>query len=153
LLKLKLGAGLVPGNNNCARSLIMDNGLLLQGLEGLRQAPPVANTGEVYWSLQGEREEVSRKLLAEGTVCHEEFGLQESEAATDPEIREWHRGQLESRLRELNDALDRLMDGGYGRCTICREQIDTKRLIANPAASLCIACQRNADGETSLASM
>jgi len=53
----------------------------------------------------------------------------------------------------VNDALDRLMDGGYGRCTDCGEEIDGKRLVADPAASLCIACQRNADGETEFRNM
>lgn len=123
----------------------MDDGLLLESVEGLGHSQFVANAGEIWWSLQGEREEVSRELLAKGPLSHgEAVGLRESEASdTNSREIEWgHRAQLEGRLRDLNDALDRLMDGGYGRCTDCAEEIDGKRLVADPATSLCIACQR-----------
>lgn len=43
----------------------MDDGILLESVEGLGHSPFVANAGEMWWSLQGEREEVSRELLAE----------------------------------------------------------------------------------------
>jgi hypothetical protein len=48
----------------------MDDGILLQSVEGLEQSPFVANAGEIWESLQSEREEVSRDLLAEGPLCH-----------------------------------------------------------------------------------
>ena len=58
---------------------------------------------------------------------------------------EWlRRGNLEERLRNLKDAQDRLIDGGYG---ICGDQINEQRLLANPAASMCFDCQRIAEGE------
>lgn len=81
--------------------------------------------------------------------------LGESEASeTNGREVEWRRrGLLEARLRDVNDALDRLMDGGYGRCTECGEEIDGKRLAVDPAAPLCIGCQRNADGETRFRTM
>lgn len=81
-------------------------------------------------------------------MCHSQaLGLRESDASeTNGREIEWrHRGQLEGRLRDLNDALDRLMDGGYGRCRDCGEEIGDKRLVADPAASLCITCQRDAE--------
>src|SRR5437764_857988 len=127
----------------------MDDGILLESVEGLGHSSFIANAGEIWWSLQGEREEVSRELLAKGRLSHSEaVGLRESEASdTNGREIEWrHRGQLEGRLRDLNDALDRLMDGGYGRCRVCGEQIEDKRLTADPAATLCITCQRNLDG-------
>ena len=134
------------------RCLIMDDGILLQSVEGLGHSPFIANAGEVWEVLQGEKEEVCRELLAEGPLFHSEAsGLSESEASeNDREIKWQHRVLLEVRLRKLNDALDRLMDGGYGRCTDCGEEIDRKRLVADPAASLCIACQEKADGENQI---
>ena len=51
----------------------------------------------------------------------------------------------EGLLREFNYALDRLIDGGHGRCTDCGEIIGAKRLVADPALSLCLVCQRNSD--------
>jgi len=134
----------------------MEDGVLLESVEGLGHSPFVANAGEIWWSLQGEREEVSRELLAAGPLSHSEaVGLRASEASETNvrEIESRHRGQLEGRLRDVNDALDRLMDGGYGRRTDCGEEIDDKRLVADPAASLCIACRRTADGESRFRTM
>lgn len=42
--------------------------------------------------------------------------------------------QLEARLREIVDAQDRLLDGTYGKCVECGEQIAAGRLMADPAA-------------------
>jgi DnaK suppressor protein len=129
----------------------MDDGILLQSVEGLGESPFVGTGGEIWELLQGEKEEVSQELLAEGLLCQDEAGgLQESEPSeTNGREIEWrHRGQLEARLRDINDAQDRLIDGGYGRCTDCGKEIESRRLVADPAASLCIACQRSTDVET-----
>ena len=129
----------------------MDDGILLQSVEGLGESPFVGTGGEIWELLQGEKEEVSQELLGEGSLCQDEAGgLRESESSeTNGREIEWrHRGQLEARLRDINDAQDRLIDGGYGSCTDCGKEIESRRLVADPAASLCIACQRSADGET-----
>jgi RNA polymerase-binding transcription factor DksA len=75
--------------------------------------------------------------------------VQEAEAAEENgrEIEWRHRAQLETRLRQLNDAQDRLMDGVYGRCTDCGGEIDSGRLAADPASALCVNCQRSAEPE------
>jgi DnaK suppressor protein len=48
-------------------------------------------------------------------------------------------------LREVRAALDRISDGSYGVCSHCEEEITLKRLQALPWATLCIACQEQAD--------
>ena len=129
----------------------MDDGILLQSVEGLGESPFVGTGGEIWELLQGEKEEVSQELLAEGPLLHDAVGgLQESDPSEENsrEIEWQHRGKLEARLRDINDAQDRLMDGGYGRCIDCGAEIESRRLAADPAAALCIACQRSADGET-----
>lgn len=129
----------------------MEDGVLLESVEGLGHSPFVARAGEIWELLQGEREDVSQELLSAGPLCQSETaGLRESDASeTNGREVEWRRrGILEARLRHVNDALDRLLDGGYGRCTECGEEIDGKRLVVDPAAPLCIGCQPNADGET-----
>jgi RNA polymerase-binding transcription factor DksA len=128
------------------------DGILLQTVEGLGEVePPLVRTGGEIWEwLQGEKEEVAQELLAEGPLCQTAVGgVQEVEASEENgrEIEWRHRGQLEARLREINDAQDRLMDGVYGRCTDCGAEIDSHRLAADPAASLCITCQRSAETE------
>ena len=127
------------------------DGILLQTVEGLGDAPEVGTGCEIWELLQGEKEEVAREILSEGPLCQTALsGVQEAEASEENgrEIEWRHRGQLEARLREINDAQDRLMDGAYGRCTDCGAEIGSKRLAADPAACLCIICQRSAEAES-----
>ena len=43
-------------------------------------------------------------------------------------------------LAELDDALERLDGGDYGRCEKCGEPIAAERLAVRPAATTCVAC-------------
>ncbi|MDI3257295.1 MAG: TraR/DksA C4-type zinc finger protein [Kyrpidia sp.] len=49
------------------------------------------------------------------------------------------------RLDQVESALQRLRDGSYGRCERCGSPIGRDRLIAEPAAALCLACRRRED--------
>ena len=125
------------------------DGMLLQTVEGLSDSPFVTTPGETWELLQAEKEQLARGLLAEGPLRRDSVPVNEIEASEDlSQTIEWrHRGQLEDRLRAVNDAQDRLLDGGYGMCLECREPIGRKRLLADPAASLCLACQRSVEEE------
>lgn len=48
---------------------------------------------------------------------------------------------LESALRDVNDALQRIENGKYGLCRYCGEAIDSKRLLARPTSSACVDCK------------
>jgi RNA polymerase-binding protein DksA len=48
---------------------------------------------------------------------------------------------LESTLRDINNALERIEKGTYGICKYCHKQIGKKRLLARPVASACIECK------------
>jgi len=52
---------------------------------------------------------------------------------------------LEGAARELHAsvvaALSRIEDGTYGICTRCGQPVGVDRLVAMPAAKLCIACK------------
>lgn len=50
---------------------------------------------------------------------------------------------LELRLKDVNDALNKLENNQYGRCEICHKNIEITRLKANPAARICMACSLN----------
>lgn len=55
------------------------------------------------------------------------------------------RNRLECELlRELEAALRRLAEGGYGVCQRCLEPISAKRLEALPWARFCVYCQEAA---------
>jgi RNA polymerase-binding transcription factor DksA len=44
-------------------------------------------------------------------------------------------------LRSLDEALERIDRGEYGKCMECNELISMKRLDAVPSAKLCISCK------------
>lgn len=50
---------------------------------------------------------------------------------------------LESSLRDVEKALDRIKAGNYGICKYCDKEIDEKRLRARPASSSCVECKKN----------
>lgn len=45
---------------------------------------------------------------------------------------------LESQLRDVNDALERIKNGSFGICSVDKEEIDEARLKANPSSRTCI---------------
>jgi len=45
---------------------------------------------------------------------------------------------FEIRLKEVNDALERMKNGTYGKCAICGKDIPIERLHVNPAAATCV---------------
>ncbi len=52
---------------------------------------------------------------------------------------EQHRRQ-EAELQKLREAQNRIEDGSYGQCVMCRQPIAPARLEAQPDAILCISC-------------
>ena len=49
---------------------------------------------------------------------------------------------LQRSLSLVEDALQRIAMGTYGKCQRCGEEIDFARLKAVPHATLCMSCQR-----------
>jgi len=45
--------------------------------------------------------------------------------------------QLEPRLKDVREALEKIEKGEYGFCEICHKEIEPDRLEANPAARTC----------------
>jgi RNA polymerase-binding transcription factor DksA len=128
----------------------MIDGILLQTVEGLEDAPPDPTGYEMWECLQGKKKEVTFEIQSEGPLCQPGVnGPQEVELSEENTWAiEWrHRGQLEARLREISEAQNRLIEGAYGRCTDCGGQIDSRRLAIDPAASLCVTCQASAETE------
>lgn len=121
---------------------------LLESVEGLGDPPLVSDSLEIWQRLQDEKTAVSQSLLDAGALVHDQVINSPDADASDEVTRdlEWrNRAELESRLRSLNEAQDRLFVGLYGRCADCGEAIDSKRLAVNPAAALCLTCQKIID--------
>lgn len=49
---------------------------------------------------------------------------------------------LESRLGDVNEALEKIQKNTYGICENCGEEIPFKRLQANSAAKTCLDCAK-----------
>ena len=50
-------------------------------------------------------------------------------------------GRRIGRITQLTKALRRIQLGVFGVCAACEEEIDDRRLVANPLADRCIECQ------------
>ena len=48
---------------------------------------------------------------------------------------------LESTLRDINKALEKIKKGTYGKCSYCGQEIAEERLLARPASSSCVECK------------
>ena len=87
----------------------------------LVDVPIGGKDGFVWNRLHGEREDICEALLEEETGGRREI--------------------LQTRLRKLDDALDRLMSGSYGHCSKCGRTIDETKLDLDPAVSFCRNCR------------
>ena len=54
-----------------------------------------------------------------------------------------HSRVIETDVREINLAFERMAAGDYGSCEICEKRIDSKRLKVLPATRLCCKCAQN----------
>ena len=84
---------------------------------------PIGGKDGFLWNrLHEERESICESLLKDYR-------------SPDPEL-----DSLQTRLRKIDDALDRLMAGSYGHCSKCGCTIDQNRLDVDPVLALCLDC-------------
>ena len=69
-----------------------------------------------------------------------------SESDLDPGVRIRALAAAQSAVADIDDALLRLDEGGYGRCDGCGTSIPDERLLAVPYAKHCVACAVAARG-------
>ena len=50
-------------------------------------------------------------------------------------------------IREIREALSRILIGEYGACRECGEDIDVRRLRARPMVNLCVSCMTGLERE------
>jgi RNA polymerase-binding transcription factor len=101
--------------------------------------PVDTNGGLVWHRLHSEREDICEALLKEYAPGHAPPAeLMSNEDAMH--AANWHRDLLQSRLRKVDDALDRLMSGSYGNCSKCGRWIEDTKLDFDPAIAFCLDC-------------
>lgn len=112
--------------------------------------PLLRHGGQTWHELHSEREDLCEALLKHKRPVHDQLaGRQENDENQESTYDvEWnHRQLLQARLRQLDDALDRLIAGSYGNCSNCGRWIEDSRLAADPALPYCIECQRRSETE------
>jgi RNA polymerase-binding transcription factor DksA len=98
---------------------------------------PIPDGAVIWHRLHAEREEICAALLKTRSNVDE---IEAEESDRDVEFK--RRELLQARLRQLDDALDRVISGAYGHCSDCNKEIDEPRLTVDPAAAFCIECQQ-----------
>ncbi|MCD6115450.1 TraR/DksA C4-type zinc finger protein [bacterium] len=82
--------------------------------------------------------------IKEASGDHSSYSFHMADQGTDTSEREksFFYAQRDGRyLYHLDKALERINDGTYGYCELCKQPISKERLKAVPHARLCIACK------------
>lgn len=107
---------------------------------------------ELYRNLLMEKRQELLRLVSksdqDGREADEEGTQDIADKASNAYTKEFlfHQSNDNRQLLVLVDeALDRIKNGGYGFCVECREEVQPKRLEAVPWARHCIECQAKQD--------
>jgi DnaK suppressor protein len=100
------------------------------------------------------------KSINRGRLAAEEIKLERTEDEGDLAmnshethlIYNLHEGGF-ARLRSIQEAMKAIDGGRYGECVRCRNEINAKRLLAIPWATVCIRCQEETEAEQTSAPM
>lgn len=60
------------------------------------------------------------------------------------------KGRERQLLKKIDNALDKIEQGTYGKCEACGQEIDLKRLEARPVTNMCIECKTEQEEEEKL---
>ena len=102
---------------------------------------------DVEERLKRERRLVVDELHRQARYLEGEW--QERDSPSEIEIREvefCRREALQTRLRNIDDTLERMKRKTYGLCIDCQKRVASIRLFNDLTASRCLACQTIADG-------
>src|SRR5579862_9939897 len=95
------------------------------------------------------REEIDSEMRAEREGNKDE-GMDAYDLASEERDREINfilSDRERVKLKQIDDALERLDNGNYGVCESCGLEIAEERLVAMPFSRLCRDCQENQERE------
>ena len=96
-----------------------------------------------YFTIE-QRERLQHSLEARASALAEEIRSDvKADLNAEPETAALAQDVVE--LREVEAALVRLHQPEFGLCADCSADIPFSRLLANPAAKRCVACQSRAE--------
>ena len=96
-------------------------------------------------------EETLKKTQKDASGDISGYAFHMADVATDNYDREFSLGlasKERSTLLEINHALHKLEEGGFGLCESCKKPVSKIRLKAVPYATLCLKCQQNMEKRT-----
>jgi DnaK suppressor protein len=111
----------------------------------------IPKTNQIRAKLEDEKKRIQDELtqLAGSQYLDERregspFGKREEEATESMELEKRLAVELrlKSLLTEVDQALQKLDNGSYGVCEMCRLPIDPARMEALPQAILCMSCRQ-----------
>ena len=93
-----------------------------------------------------QRRQATEDLLNDrATALEGDDGVEDSAEMSELDLNRSTAFALASRqsqlIKEIDEALERIEDGTYGRCTRCRKPLDEERLKAMPTAKYDAECQ------------
>jgi DnaK suppressor protein len=80
-----------------------------------------------------------------GIADHPRDEGDQAQASERQDISFMTRERLAARINRLTAALERVVEGTYGRCELCGRDIERPRLEALPEAVTCRECQERAE--------
>jgi RNA polymerase-binding transcription factor DksA len=106
----------------------------------------------IWKDVEARLKKERRKVAGEaGRIAADLEGeWQERDSPSEKEIREVeynHREALQTRLRDIDEAVERMKHKTYGSCVDCKKKIPVTRLFNDLTVSRCLACQTVADGD------
>lgn len=118
-----------------------------------KQSRTPAETAKIRDALQGRRDELGSEYettITELTALQRErltdsAGDDQADTGTKTFEREQEitlANNLMERITQVDRALERLDEGGYGWCERCAAAIPVERLAAFPSATLCVSCKQ-----------
>lgn len=123
ILKIMLDKNILQELKN---ALLKERDLLVNELETIATPDPnLKDDWDIKHEEWGENQITSEEELETGESVNESDEDMKNKVLSD---------RLELRLREVNNALERINGETYGICETCGKQIDLERLKANPAA-------------------
>ncbi|NLS78889.1 MAG: TraR/DksA family transcriptional regulator [Chloroflexi bacterium] len=101
-------------------------------------------------SLEKERKQLLARAQSPSSVLNpaDERDTDEADIIVNIQTRAqelWAKDGWQQRLYEIDHALQRMDEGGYGQCEICGEEIDPDRLLILPETTVCVRCRERVE--------
>lgn len=94
--------------------------------------------------LLNEKEKLEKKIKKLDEFP--EYGRGDDDSAREFSDFEKNQGieiQLKGLIKKINTALRSIEKGTYGKCSICKNEIERGRLSSMPYADICVSCKKN----------